>query len=327
MFGPFVHDIDPIFFELGGVYLWFYGLSYTLGFLEIHLWFNRARRRLGLSLNEVYSLSLIFAASVIVGGRCVEVFFYEWPYYRAHLWHIPAVWLGGMATHGLLLGAVTGTWLFCRAYGKDFLRIADALVIPGAFLMGVGRIGNFIDGQILGSLTDVWWAVKFPDAEGFRHPVVLYDGIKNLLLIPLLLVVRRTRPPAGVMTAHFVFWYGFLRIFVDLYREYPTDLFGIATGQSFNIFMSVLGASLWYYYRRRRLANDATDPPPERPVRLWPKRAAFAGLLAFSLVMPSDWTQDIPARYGKRHPGLQYSHWYPAIAPAPAVDAAVPDGR
>ena len=63
--------------------------------------------------------------------------------------------------------------------------------IPGAFLLGIGRIGNFIDGQIVGRVTDVWWAVKFPDAEGFRHPVVLYDGAKNLLLIPLLLWSRR----------------------------------------------------------------------------------------------------------------------------------------
>ena len=98
---------------------------------------------------------------------------------------IPAYWLGGMATHGLLIGAAAGTWIFARWHRLSFLRLADALVIPGAFLMGVGRIGNFIDGQIVGSLTDVPWAVKFPDAEGFRHPVVLYDGLKNLTLDPI----------------------------------------------------------------------------------------------------------------------------------------------
>ena len=73
--------------------------------------------------------------------------------------------------------------------------------------MGLGRIGNFIDGQIVGAVTDVWWAVQFPDAEGFRHPVVLYDGMKNLLLMPYLLHVRRTNPTPGAVAARFVFWY------------------------------------------------------------------------------------------------------------------------
>jgi prolipoprotein diacylglyceryltransferase len=74
---------------------------------------------------------------------------------------IPRYWLGGMATHGLLIGAAAGTWLFAVAFKAPFLQRADALAIPGAFLMGIGRIGNFIDGQIVGSVTDVWWAVKF----------------------------------------------------------------------------------------------------------------------------------------------------------------------
>ena len=174
-------------------------------FLEIYIWLRRAGQRLGLSLDEIYSLSLFFVLGVLVGGRFVEVAFYEWPFYRLHPWLIPAYWLGGMATQGLLLGAVSGTWLYCRLYRKSFLAISNELVIPGAFLLGVGRIGNFIDGQIVGSVTDVCWGVKFPDADGFRHPVVLYDGLKNLLLIPLLLWIRGRRPAPGVVMAHFIF--------------------------------------------------------------------------------------------------------------------------
>ena len=88
--GPFVHRIDPVIADVGGIYLWWYGLSYTLGFLGIHFWFRRARNRLGMTLSEMYSISLYLAVGVLLGGRFVEVVFYESDYYSHHLLHIPA---------------------------------------------------------------------------------------------------------------------------------------------------------------------------------------------------------------------------------------------
>ena len=327
--GPFVHHIDPVIAEVGGVCVWWYGLSYTLGFLQMFLFFRRGRRRLGLTLREVYALSLFFSVGVLVGGRFVEVAFDEWPFYRNHIWLVPAYWLGGMATHGLLIGAGVSTWLFARLSRTSFLSLADAIVIPGAFLMGVGRIGNFIDGQIVGSVTDVWWAVKFPDAEGFRHPVVLYDGLKNLLPIPYLVHVRRTNPTPGATAARFVFWYAFLRIFIDLFRDYPTHRLALGTGQTLNLVMTLLGVVLLVRSRLRRLGRLGTagvsapepvvssDARPDRAPSL-AQRAAFAAVLLFCLTIPSNWTQDVPARYGKRHVGLEHSWLYPQLATAPA---------
>jgi phosphatidylglycerol:prolipoprotein diacylglycerol transferase len=315
MFGPFVHRIDPIFGELAGFYLWFYGLSYSLGFISIFLWFKRVRRRLGLTTEAIYSLTIFVAVGVLVGGRLVEVFFYEWPYFRQHLWQIPAAWLGGMSTHGVLLGVAVAVWLFCRFYRFDLLTIVDELVIPGSYLMGMGRVGNFIDGQIVGSVTNVWWAVQFPDAPGFRHPVVLYDGAKNFLILGLLLWLRKAGPLPGMLTAHLIFWYGFLRIYVDLFREYPTTLLGIATGQAFNIIMSVTGIFLMIWFsKKRRVSNRLNVPFVEyKASGLWLKRAVLVALVLFALTLPSDWTQDIPARYGKRHPGMRYSVLYPRV--------------
>ena len=129
-----------------------------------------------------------------------------------------------LSLNGILAGAVIAIYGFCRWRGKPFLRVTDELVIPGAFIMGVGRLGNFVDGQIVGAPTDKWWGVVFPDTDGPRHPVVLYDGIKNLALIPLLLWIRDQRTRPGVVTANFIFWYGFLRIFVDLFREYRVKM-------------------------------------------------------------------------------------------------------
>ena len=320
MLGPYVHAIDPIVADLGAVYLWWYGLGFALGFLEIHLFLGRGRAGLGLTRREVWSLTLFIVVGVLAGGRLVEVSFDEWPFYRAHPWLVPAYWLGGMATHGLLVGAAAGVGLFAWAYRKPFLPLADALVIPGAFLMGLGRLGNFIDGQIVGGVTDVWWAVKFPDAEGFRHPVVLYDGAKNLLLMLFLMRVRKTNPTPGATAARFVFWYAAPRIFIDLLRDYPTHRLALGTGQTLNIVMAILGLALLYRSRLRRLgrlrgARQAPPPPSVRVERapLLAQRVALTCLLLFCLTIPSNWTQDIPARYGKRHAGLRHSWLYPQI--------------
>jgi len=324
MLGPFVHNIDPIFGRIGGLYFWWYGLSYSLGFLGALLWIRRNRFKLAMSGKEVYDLAIFLAAGVIIGGRIVEVFFYEWDYYGDHIWHIPAVWLGGMSTHGIILGAIIGMILFSRLRHRSFFETSDMLVIAGAYIMGVGRIGNFIDGQIVGSLTDAWWGVQFPDLEGYRHPVVLYDGIKNLLLVPFLLLIRRTNPPRGVLTAHFILWYGFLRIFVDFFREYRTDFLGFPPGQEFNIFMTLVGTFLifWFYRNKKRISeNTVYLQPIKREYKdndeikngLWMRRVVFVFFVILPVIIPSDWTQDIPSRYGERHPGLEYSEIYPPI--------------
>lgn len=331
--GPFVHRIDPIIADVAGVHLWWYGLSYTLGFLGIFIWFRRARKRLGMSLSEVYSITLNLAVGVLLGGRLVEILCYEWPYYSDHPLQIAAYWLGGMATHGLLLGGALGTLLFCWRNKKGFLSIVDELVIPAAWIMGVGRMGNFIDGQISGAVTHGWWGVQFPDLEGFRHPVVLYDGLKNLCLIPLLLWIRRRYPYQGVAMSHFIFWYALLRIFVDLFREYRVESLGLGTGQIINITMSLLGLALLILFHHRKMprlpgAGDSDEQPGvPAGLTLWTQRLFFAFLLVFCLTMPSDWTQDIPARYEKRHPGLGYSILYPRISERVPEGQEVPENE
>ena len=317
--GPFVHAIDPVLADIGGVHLWWYGLSYAVGFLEVHVFLRRHRDRISLSVHEAFALTLYLVAGVLAGGRAIEVAFDEWPFYREHLHLIPAYWLGGMASHGLLVGAAAGAWIFARVHRKSFLDLADALVIPGAFLLGIGRIGNFIDAQIVGSVTDVWWGVKFPYAEGFRHPVVLYDGLKNLLLIPYLARVHATNRTPGATAARFVFWYAFLRIVIDLFRDYPTHRLALGTGQTLNILMSLLGAALLVRSRMRRLGRlkPAQAASPAGTSSVWLpvplQRVVFGALLLFCLTIPSNWTQDVPARYGPRHPGLAHSRLYPAL--------------
>ena len=315
----FDHNIDPVLGSILGVHFWWYGLSYTLGFLNAHLFLRRHRTSLGLSLRSIYSLTLCLAAGVLLGGRALVVFDHEWVFYRDHLALIPAVWLGGMATHGLIGGGFAGVLAFCFWHRLPFRPMLDALAIPAALILGCGRIGNFIDGQIVGSLTTVPWAVQFPEADGFRHPVVLYDGLKNFLIIPILIWVRHRGVPPGRIAALFVLLYAGLRIPIDLLREYPINALGLPTGAGFNVIMAAAGALLLLrnWWRSRSLTPGTTVPviplEPDAPPG-W-RLPGFAALLLFVLVIPSDATRDIPALYGHRHPGLEYSAMYPRIRP------------
>ena len=320
--GPFVHNIDPIIASIGGVHLWWYGMSFALGFLNAHLFLRRNRDRVGISLTAVYDLTLLLAIGVLIGGRTLVVVNNEWEFYRDHLSLIPSIWVGGFATHGLIFGGAAGVAIFCLIYRVPVRPLLDVLAIAAAIILGFGRIGNFIDGQIFGSLTDVPWGVKFPNVEGFRHPVVLYDGLKNFLLVPFLLWVGSRDVPPGRIAVLFVILYAGLRIPIDLLREYPTSMWGLPNGQMLNILMLGLGLAalvLNIFRSRKPFKNKIFPQPPEADSLLW-RKVALVLICCATLVIPSDATRDIPATYGDRHPGLEHSWIYPDIADA--LDAA-----
>jgi len=127
-----------------------------------------------------------------------------------------------------------------------------------------------------------------------------------------------TSIPSSPRAARFVFWYASPRIFIDLLRDYPTHRLALGTGQTLNIVMMIVGVVLLARLQEReRLVGRASRETASRPVvdlgpPLW-QPFALASLLAFCLTIPSNWTQDVPARYGTRHPGLVYSRIYPPI--------------
>ena len=251
-------DIDPVIFELGPLAVRWYGLMYVLGFLAAYFLVRyQARRYSHPGLEErLDNLNLVLIISLILGSRLGYVLFYNFSYYLQHPLEIVATWQGGMSFHGGLLGLVIGGWLFCRYTGLNFLRSADAYAVVAPIGLGLGRLGNFINGELYGRVTDVPWAMVFPGAGPLpRHPSQLYEAfLEGLVLFVImwfaLRLYWRRQWPAGRLVAIFLVGYGVFRFVVEFFREPDAHLgfvLGFLTrGQLLSSLMIMSGLLLWY---------------------------------------------------------------------------------
>lgn len=295
-----VFSINPVLFRIDGISAYWYGFFYSLGFAGLWLWLWLHRRQLGWTPYQASEACIIFMLAVMLCGRLVEVFVYEWEWYRVRTAQIPMFWKGGMATHGLLLGSVLGAIVMSRWTRTPILRLLDILSVPGAFILGVGRLGNFIEGGVIGTPTDLLWGVQIPEVVGFRHPVALYEGAKNLLLVPVLIGALRLWPAgSGMATGCFLLGYGGLRFLVDQFRDYESLLFGLGPGQWLNLAMAAVGLAILITRSRKTVITVPIKPPGvsektmEQRTRLLPVRlAVVVALILFPLCIPNSWTTE-----------------------------------
>ena len=260
-------DIDPVLIRLGPIALRWYGLMYVLA-LTAAFFMIKARaaaRNVALAIEDLHDLILYAALGVILGGRLGYVFFYNLPYYLDHPAKLLAVWEGGMSFHGGLLGVTAAVGAFCWRKGYAFYSIADlaAPIVPIG--LGLGRIGNFINGELYGRVTDVPWCMVFNRTGGgpfCRHPSQLYEALlEGLLLFGVLWALgRRPRPP-GMLCWAFIAGYGACRSFVELFRE-PDAHLGllagvVSMGQLLSLPMLVVGLiMLWSVQRKQSVQSS-----------------------------------------------------------------------
>ncbi|EKD59372.1 MAG: hypothetical protein ACD_55C00046G0001, partial [uncultured bacterium] len=157
-------NIDPVFLRLGPLEFRWYGLMYIIGFISAYFIILSGVRRKGLSLTKDDVADLIFtvAVGVILGGRFGYILFYNLAYYIANPLKLFAVWEGGMSFHGGLIGAVLASIFYIRRHKLRFYRLADIGFLAAPVGLGCGRIGNFINGELYGRVSDVPWAMIFP---------------------------------------------------------------------------------------------------------------------------------------------------------------------
>lgn len=241
----FVHpQFDPIALSIGPLSIRWYGLMYLVAFiLFVVLGRAHARRRpeLGWTPQQIDDLLFYGVLGVILGGRLGQVLFYEPGYYLSNPLEILAVWKGGMSFHGGFLGVLAAMWLYGRRHGKGFWQVTDFIAPLVPLGLAAGRMGNFINGELVGRVTDVPWAMVFPQVDGLaRHPSQLYQfALEGLSLFFILWWFSAKPRPRGLVSAVFLIGYGAFRFIAEFGRE-PDDFLGLLTfGMSMGQWLSL----------------------------------------------------------------------------------------
>jgi phosphatidylglycerol:prolipoprotein diacylglycerol transferase len=272
-------QFDPVAFSLGPLAVRWYGLMYLVGFV-LFWWLGRLRARepwRGMSRQDVEDLLFYGVLGVIVGGRLGYVLFYKPGHYLEHPLEALMLWKGGMASHGGIIGVIAVMWLFARARGKSFLQVADFVVPLVPLGLAVGRLGNFINGELWGRPADpsAWpWAMVFPQAgDGVpRHPSQLYQAaLEGVLLFVVLWLYSRKPRPAGCVGSAFLIGYGLLRFVAEFGRE-PDAFLGLlalrlSMGQWLSLPMIVAGIALFVYFRSSPRTGGPAVPAAGRARR------------------------------------------------------------
>ncbi len=251
-------DIDPDLIRIGPVRIRWYGLMYVFGFLASYFLIQRQKRsrEIGLTGQTAQDLIFFLAIGLIVGARLGYVVFYQYTDYLTYLKNpleIIATWQGGMSFHGGLLGAALGGYLFCRRRKLPFFATADSVIVTAPVGLGLGRIGNFINGELWGRPSEVPWAMVFPGAGPLpRHPSQLYEAFgEGLVLFLVLWILRKKEYRDGMMVALFLSFYGTIRFFIEFFREPDAHLgFLMSTltmGQILCIAMVLTGLLLAFF--------------------------------------------------------------------------------
>jgi phosphatidylglycerol:prolipoprotein diacylglycerol transferase len=253
-------QIDPVALHLGPIAVRWYGLMYLFGFLA-GTWSGHWRAKnqpwLKWTVEEVDNFLTYVVLGVILGGRLGYVLFYKPDYYLSHPLDIFAVWQGGMSFHGGFLGVILGAALYARKHQRRWLEVTDFVAPLVTFGLGFGRLGNFINAELPGRVTDAPWGMVFPNAGLLpRHPSQLYEALLEGLVLGLLLFVFiRKRRAEGAASAVFLMAYGSFRFLVEFTRQ-PDDFLGflalgLSMGQWLSLPMILGGLWLWHFAHKR----------------------------------------------------------------------------
>lgn len=267
-------NIDPVAFSFGPLSVKWYGLAYMAGLLLGWLYVKRLIANAGLwrggraplTDGMIDDLLLLVTLGVVIGGRLGHVLFYEPQYYLSRPLEILKVWQGGMAFHGGVIGVAIALWIFSRWRKVSIFSVADVVTAAVPIGLFFGRVANFINSEVVGTVSSVPWAIAFPGyGEQPRHPAMLYEAVlEGAVLFAILwwlIHKREALKMPGLVVGAFLAGYGLFRMFVEIFKieEYRIlfDGWPITRGMAYSVPMVLAGTYL--IWRARRVAANGAQ--------------------------------------------------------------------
>ena len=249
----FINNFDPVAFQVFSLSIRWYSLAYIFGLIFGWIYCKKIliKENIIQKLFEDYILYLVFG--IIIGGRLGYVLFYNFPYFLNNPIEIFMIWNGGMSFHGGLIGIVISSYLFSKKNNKNIYVFLDLVAITSPIGILLGRISNFINGELVGKATNSDWGVFFPSYdEKLRHPSQLYEALLEGIILFILMNIIFFNKNSKVGTCSFMFLiiYGFFRIISEFFREPDVQLgyiFGhISMGMFLSVFMILAGVIIYF---------------------------------------------------------------------------------
>ena len=257
----YVHHLNPVLLDLGAVQVRWYGLMYVIGFLVAGYLFKILVRQRFFKITEekIDTLITTMIICMFIGARSAYVFIYNWDYYSQNLMDLLAVWKGGLSFHGALIGLIAGGVIFARKNKMSWMEAMDSVALAGTPGLFFGRIGNFINGELYGRITNSAVGIIFPQGGPFpRHASQLYEAfLEGILLCLILWLVKKKVKIYGVIGGFFVGLYGVFRFIIEFFREPDSQLgyyFGFITmGQILCFIMIIAGVGLIIHAQKKKI--------------------------------------------------------------------------
>ncbi len=254
-------NIDPVAFHVFSWPVYWYGLMYMVGFVAgwgLLAWRTKVSPR-GFTQDQVSDIAFYAALGAILGGRLGYMFFYDAYDLFVHPLSLFQTWKGGMSFHGGLIGVLIAMTIFAYKNDKTFLELTDFIAPVVPIGLGAGRIGNFINGELWGRVTDSPFGMIFPNGgPSPRHPSQLYEfALEGVLMFLILFIYSRKPRPLGAVSGLFAICYGVFRTTIEFFREPDAQIGylygGMTEGQLLSIPLILIGIFLLVLaYKKRR---------------------------------------------------------------------------
>ena len=250
----FINNFDPVAFNLFTLEIRWYSLSYIFGIMIAWIYCKnfliKDKRILGL-FDDLISYLII---GIILGGRMGYVIFYNLEFYLENIFEILMIWKGGMSFHGGLLGVIVATYIFSKKNKINTFLFLDLISMSAPIGIFLGRISNFINSELYGRKTDLFWGVKFEKVDdNFRHPSQIYEAIFEGIILFLFLnyfFKKFLYKTPGLISAIFLIFYSTFRFFIEYTREPDIQigyiLYNLSLGQMLSLLFLVFGIFLFY---------------------------------------------------------------------------------